>query len=575
MKRTLPLLLSLLVLCCACAAPAAPEQAEQTAAPTQAETPADPEREAQADPAEALPESCRAWYHAAETCGDSDKFASAPFPQAKNATAGVGRSYGVHLPGGETTDLIVGPFDEGITLEEFSSGGARTELATGQLTWNGESYSAYTITGENCVLPNLWPNDGHGILRLNIHGDCTIDGGGAEQGCFEGFDCVLLCGDGTLTLQNTSGIACGGGSTFPLPALIVDGTVTVRCGSVVLQPNAGESLCFAQLGGTLSTGLLSVSGGDLLLAGGTLLSRRADETARAIFRSGTALLDDWSCPDSTMILSGGNAYLASALPSGTVVESGAGTLASADLSGAAVHHGGAILLESETDGNPYYQTVYDDSWITAKKRKGIRWDSYPVASVEDSFYFAGTLFLEEAAAQSILPWGALHLDLTGESGITEELGGTSMLLTGKGSLTAPSLNLWGWGGVHRPVLALREQAHLTVNSLGVGSNAEEEGLLLLEKGAALDCTDSLWLQNAALTVRGGELHIGGNCSIDKGRVEISGGTVVLSQGLWLGEGDIVVSGGEVIVPGGEEGLCVENGQLIHTGGTIREPAAEE
>ena len=54
-------------------------------------------------------------------------------------------------------------------------------------------------------------------------------------------------------------------------------------------------------------------------------------------------------------------------------------------------------------------------------------------------------------------------------------------------------------------------------------------------------------------------------------MEITGGTVYLAEGLWLGEGDVVVSGGEVIVPGGADAICCDNGNLLVTGGTVREP----
>ena len=83
--------------------------------------------------------------------------------------------------------------------------------------------------------------------------------------------------------------------------------------------------------------------------------------------------------------------------------------------------------------------------------------------------------------------------------------------------------------------------------------------------------EAFWLQNAALTVTGGELTLAGDASIDRGEVRISGGTVTFGHGLWLGEGDIVITGGTVIVPGGEAGLTAENGKVTISGGTVREP----
>lgn len=93
--------------------------------------------------------------------------------------------------------------------------------------------------------------------------------------------------------------------------------------------------------------------------------------------------------------------------------------------------------------------------------------------------------LNGAALEDLLPWGALHLELTGSNAISGELGGTSLLFTGDGSLSVSKLSIWGWGAVTRPVLAVRDGAEITVTGgeeLAIGSNAEQEGLLLLEDG---------------------------------------------------------------------------------------------
>ena len=71
------------------------------------------------------------------------------------------------------------------------------------------------------------------------------------------------------------------------------------------------------------------------------------------------------------------------------------------------------------------------------------------------------------------------------------------------------------------------------------------------------------MKNAALTVSG-TLRADGPVSIERGCVEITGGTVYLAEGLWLGEGDVVVSGGA-------DAICCDNGNLLVTGGTVREP----
>ena len=49
------------------------------------------------------------------------------------------------------------------------------------------------------------------------HAVFAVDGGGTEYACFEGFDCLLVTGDGTLTVLNAAALDCGGrGSPHPL-----------------------------------------------------------------------------------------------------------------------------------------------------------------------------------------------------------------------------------------------------------------------------------------------------------------------------------------------------------------------
>lgn len=139
-------------------------------------------------------------------------------PLASRADEGACNYLAVRLPGGTYTDLIQeGKLaDEGVTLADFSGGRAKQEGSYGQLAWNGELYHAFTVSAADCTLPNLTVPDG-GILRLNISGDCTVDGGGTEYACFEGFDCLLVTGDGTLTVLNAAALDCGGrGSPHPL-----------------------------------------------------------------------------------------------------------------------------------------------------------------------------------------------------------------------------------------------------------------------------------------------------------------------------------------------------------------------
>ena len=139
-------------------------------------------------------------------------------------------------------------------------------------------------------------------------------------------------------------------------------------------------------------------------------------------------------------------------------------------------------------------------------------------------------------------------------------------------MSANKLSVWGWGAVARPVLVVRDGAEIIITGneeLAIGSNAEQEGLLLVEDGT-LTCP-ALWLQNAALVVKSGTVHVTGDCNIEKGSITVEGGTLLLDNGLWMGEGDITLNGGQIATPGGEESLCLDNGKIHHGGGTVREP----
>ena len=210
MKKLSALLLSLLLLLTACGTPATPGAAVTLP------TPNDEILVEEGLRAEDLPEVCRLWFDLAETSGAADKNSSLPL--ASRADEGVCDYLAVRLPDGTYTDLIQeGKLaDEGVTLADFSGGRAKQEGSYGQLAWNGELYHAFTVSAADCTLPNLTVPDG-GILRLNISGDCTVDGGGTEYACFEGFDCLLVTGDGTLTVLNAAALDCGGrGSPHPL-----------------------------------------------------------------------------------------------------------------------------------------------------------------------------------------------------------------------------------------------------------------------------------------------------------------------------------------------------------------------
>ena len=567
MKKLSALLLSLLLLLTACGAPGQPDNA----APS---TPDDALAAETALCAKELPEACRVWFDIAETSGTAEK--DSKLPLAERAGDGACDYLAIRLPDGSYTDLILEgkPAEEGVTLADFSGGGAKQEGSYGQLAWNGELYHAFTVSAADCTLPNLTAPDG-GILRLNISGDCTVDGGGTEYACFEGFDCLLVTGEGALTVSNAAALDCGGGG-LPIPSLVLDGDVTLRCDDIRLAaPNTVDVPALAVLGGTLCTDMLWLSNGMLVNAGGTLsVQDSVQELKRAVFRGGTTLLGAAE-QKAEFILSGGTAHLAGGLAEGSTVEGGAGVFSAQSFSGTAVNDYGAVLWDG-ADGSAYrgvygagyYPTDYSLDW--AGTVPSAVWDALTVAGPYENDWFAGTLTLENAHAPELLPWGGAHLRVLGENTVDGTLGGTGLLFTGGGSLAAGELNVWAWGSVRAPLLAVQDGTNVRCGALHMGSNAEEKGTLLVESGS-LTADGEFWLQNAALTVTGGELTLAGDASIDRGEVHIYGGTVSFEHGLWLGEGDIVITGGTVIVPGGEVGLTAENGKVTISGGTVREP----
>ena len=567
MKKLSALLLSLLLLLTACGAPGQPDNA----APS---TPDDALAAETALCAKELPEACRVWFDIAETSGTAEK--DSKLPLAERAGDGACDYLAIRLPDGSYTDLILEgkPAEEGVTLADFSGGGAKQEGSYGQLAWNGELYHAFTVSAADCTLPNLTAPDG-GILRLNISGDCTVDGGGTEYACFEGFDCLLVTGEGALTVSNAAALDCGGGG-LPIPSLVLDGDVTLRCDDIRLAaPNTVDVPALAVLGGTLCTDMLWLNNGALVNAGGTLsVQGSVQELKRAVFRGGTTLLGAAE-QKAEFILSGGTAHLAGGLAEGSTVEGGAGVFSAQSFSGTAVNDYGAVLWDG-ADGSAYrgvygagyYPTDYSLDW--AGTVPSAVWDALTVAGPYENDWFAGTLTLENAHAPELLPWGGAHLRVLGENTVDGTLGGTGLLFTGGGSLAAGELNVWAWGSVRAPLLAVQDGTNVRCGALHMGSNAEEKGTLLVENGS-LTADGEFWLQNAALTVTGGELTLAGDASIDRGEVHIYGGTVSFEHGLWLGEGDIVITGGTVIVPGGEVGLTAENGKVTISGGTVREP----
>ena len=515
--------------------------------------------------AEDLPESCRGWFDIAETAGAAEE--NSGFPAAARAAEGAAEGgIAARLPDGTEVDVVgeSEQFAEGVKLSELMDGKAKRLGSGGRVIWNGELYDACTIAAENCRLPNLRPHEG-GILRLDISGDCTVDGGGEEFGCFAGFDCVVVTGSGTLTIINTSGLASGTGR-LPLPALLVDGGVTLRCGSIGVAANEAGVPAFALLDGTVCAESLWLGRGELVVAGGVLSARDIFEVSGATFRGGVTLLGyAGDCANMKVVLSGGALYTADALPADAAVEAGAGTLCVKDAAQLSVKkYDKATVLDSETDGSPLAYTDYSEDW--AGIVSGARWDGLAAQQAE-GLWFVGKLTMDNGRCDELKPWGALWLELRGENFVQAELGGTSCVLTGGGSLTADTLNIWGWGGMHTPLCSIGEDTEVYCANLRMGSNAGSAGTVVISSGK-LTVDNEFWLQNGTLEVRGGEVRLCGDAAIERGSLNITGGTVIIEKGLWIGAGDVNLSGGTLVLPNGEDSLTLESGKLHNHGGTL-------
>lgn len=515
--------------------------------------------------AEDLPESCRGWFDIAETAGAAEE--NSGFPAAARAAEGAAEGgIAARLPDGTEVDVVgeSEQFAEGVKLSELTDGKAKRLGSGGRVIWNGELYDACTIAAENCALPNLRPHEG-GILRLDISGDCTVDGGGEEFGCFEGFDCVVVTGSGTLTITNTSGLASGTGR-LPLPALLVDGGVTLRCGSIGVAANEAGVPAFALLDGTVCAESLWLGRGELVVAGGVLSARDIFEVSGATFRGGVTLLGyAGDCANMKVVLSGGALYTADALPADAAVEAGAGTLCVKDAAQLSVKkYDKATVLDSETDGSPLAYTDYSEDW--AGIVSGAQWDGLTAQQAE-GLWFVGKLTMDNGRCDELKPWGALWLELKGENFVQAELGGTGCVLTGGGSLTADTLNIWGWGGMHTPLCSIGEDTEVYCANLRMGSNAGGAGTVVISSGK-LTVDNEFWLQNGTLEVRGGEVRLCGDAAIEQGSLNITGGTVIIENGLWIGAGDVNLSGGTLVLPNGEDSLTLESGKLHNHGGTL-------
>ena len=165
------------------------------------------------------------WYDARETGGATERLAFECRLRRGRTTAS--RFDGLLRPETDGTKILRSTERSRATSSRASPGAVRQEGSSGQLNWAGEAYHALTIDVTDGMMP-IWRRRSAACCGLNVSGDCYVDGGGADYSCFEGFDCVLITGEGSLRFENTAGLECGGG-TLPVPAVVVDGDVDVCC----------------------------------------------------------------------------------------------------------------------------------------------------------------------------------------------------------------------------------------------------------------------------------------------------------------------------------------------------------
>lgn len=319
MKKEAFLLLALLLLLGGCARAVSNPTEPEAASPTAPTVSAEAVISEPTDGNSPLPEACMLYYHNADEpiCAERDS----KLPAAPNAVKGVPTQvYFWH--DGEYTDV-----DLSIARTMLKLSDGRAVLGDGwrRFVWNGERYSCLYFKVDNSYIPNITSESG-GILWLELTGECWIDGGGdREMACFEGFNTVILSGNGSLRFD-CLGIGCGGGE-LPLPAIVLDG-VTLQATMIDPQPNAdGTEPILALLSGSVSLEYLNCGNRNLLQTGGVLQLETLIDPGTAVFRGGTATVESWVAEEgaSTVILSGGD-FTTQWLPIETVAEVGAGRI---------------------------------------------------------------------------------------------------------------------------------------------------------------------------------------------------------------------------------------------------------
>lgn len=197
---------------------------------------------------------------------------------------------------------------EGLSIADVTGGKATEEGAYGRFCWNDELYHCVHIKADSCLIPSVGSVNG-GILWLELSGDCWADTGFDEAQHFEGFDTVVITGNGTLTLSQS---LSGGTGQTALPALIIDG-VDVTCPAAALTANTDpeNTANLIMCSGSLTTDLLTVSG-DACVTGGSVSVGLMLDCARLVCRGGLfTITEGWGFSQAdldmtpTVILTGG------------------------------------------------------------------------------------------------------------------------------------------------------------------------------------------------------------------------------------------------------------------------------
>ena len=304
------------------------------------------------------PQGCELYYELNEIKLMAEK--TGRYEEADNCREGMPEDIALYLGDGTTEDLKIKDFDQGVTIENVTDGKAKHILDYQGVLWDGKLYRSYVIKAENAVLPGFYTGSG-GILVLDISGECSIQNGDSENACFNGFDSVIIIGDGKLTVNNGEGLIDINENKFEIPALIING-VDVVCERVNISNNKGN-LTYLQMGGSLETNLLKANK-DVCIAGGELKTSGFldSKIERLVVRDGMALIGAIIGEESEVkeiIVSGGKISFLETLPENTYIKAGAGMIVAPELSKHTNYKKGkAEILDTYVDGNPLYE-YYD------------------------------------------------------------------------------------------------------------------------------------------------------------------------------------------------------------------------